>query len=160
MNGRQGLTLGIILVLVGAYLLLQNVVSWHGPGPVLFLLGTALFTASALRRFRGPLLPGAVLLGLGSAFLLEHPLEPWLPHWSTLLLGIAAGLLLVAGIDMSVRRTRRPAPAVVGVILIAVVAASAVGRALDPRTLEPLARLWPWLLVVAGAVLIVRAVRR
>ena len=160
MNGRQGLALGIILVLVGAYLLLQNVISWHGPGPVLLLLGAALFTASALRQFRGPLLPGAVLLGLGAAFLLERPLEPWLPHWSTLLLGIAAALLLVAALDTSVRRTRRPAPAIVGVILVAVVAASAVSRALDPRALEPLARLWPWLLVAAGAVLIVRAVRR
>ena len=160
MNGRQGLTAGIILILVGAYLLLQNVISWHGPGPVLLLLGAALFTASALRGFRGPLLPGSVLLCLGAAFLLERPLEPWLPRWSTILLGIAAGFLLVAALDMSVRRTRRPAPAVVGVILLAVVASSAVGRAIDPRALEPLARLWPWLLVAAGLFLIVRAARR
>jgi membrane-bound ClpP family serine protease len=126
-NGRQGLTAGVILILVGAYLLLQNVISWHGPGPVLLLLGAALFTASALRGFRGPLLPGSVLLCLGAAFLLERPLEPWLPRWSTIL---------------------------------AVVASSAVGRAINPRALEPLARLWPWLLVAAGLFLIVRAARR
>ena len=160
MKERQGLTVGIILVLVGVYLLAGKVISWRGPGPVLLLIGIALFAASALRRFRGPLLPGAILMGLGAALLLEVPLEPWLPRWATILLGLAAGFLLVAALDKSVGRTRRPAPAVAGVILLAVVASAAVARAVDFRAWESVARLWPWLLVAVGLILIVNAARR
>jgi hypothetical protein len=159
-NERQGVTVGIVLVLVGLYLLLQNVISWRGPGPALLLIGAALFAASALRRFRGPLLPGAILLGLGAAFLLQTPLEPWLPHWGTILLGLAAGFFLVAALDRSVGRSRRPRPALTGVILLAVVLSAAVARVIGPGALEPLARLWPWFLVAAGIVLIVRAARQ
>jgi hypothetical protein len=160
MKERQGLTVGIILVLVGVYLLARNVISWRGPEPVLLLIGVALFAASALRHFRGPLLPGAILMGLGAAFLLEVPLEPWLPRWATILLGLAAGFLLVAALDKSVGRARRPAPAAVGVILLAVVASAAVAGAVDFKAWEPMARLWPWLLVAVGLILIFRAAVR
>jgi hypothetical protein len=160
MNERQGVTVGIVLVLVGLYLFLQNMVSWRGPGPVLLLVGAALFAASALRRFRGPLLPGAVLLGLGAAFLLRAKLEPWLPHWGTILLGLAAGFFLVAAVDRSVGRSRRPSPVITGVVLAAVVACAVIARLVDFHALEPLARLWPWFLVAAGIALIVRGVRR
>jgi len=150
MRERQGLTVGIILVLVGVYLLARNVISWRGPGPVLLLIGVALVA----------LLPGAILMGLGAAFLLEVPLEPWLPRWATILLGLAAGFLLVAALDKSVGRSRRPAPAVAGMILLAVVASAAVARAVDFRAWESVARLWPWLLVAVGLILIVNAARR
>src|SRR5262249_15899487 len=96
MKDRRGLPLGVVLVLVGLFLFLQNIVSWHGPGPILILIGTALLTSSALRRFRGPLLPGAILLGLGAGFLLQVKLETWFPHWATILLGLAAGGLVRA----------------------------------------------------------------
>jgi hypothetical protein len=146
-----------MLVLVGLFLFLQNVVSWRGPGPIFILIGAALLISSALRRFRGPLLPGAVLLGLGAAFLLEVKLEPWFPKWATILLGLASGFLLVAALDSSVGRRRRPAPGVVGFLLLAVAAAAGITHVVGPEALEPLARLWPWLLVAAGVVLIVRA---
>jgi hypothetical protein len=160
MNDRRGLTLGIVLVLAGFFLLLENVVSWRGPGPILVLIGAALLISSALRRFRGPLLPGAILLGLGAAFLLQVRLETWFPHWATILLGLAAGFLLVAALDASVGRRRRPAPGVVGFLLLAVAAAAGISRVVGPEAFEPLARLWPWLLVASGIALIVTSALR
>ena len=63
----------------------------------------------------------------------------------------------MAALDASVGRRRRPAPGVAGMLLLAVAAAAGVSRVVGPEALEPLARLWPWLLVAAGVVLIVRA---
>ena len=160
MNDRRSLTLGVVLVLVGLFLFLQNVVSWRGPGPILILIGLALLIASALRRFRGPLLSGAILLGLGTAFLLEEPMEVWLPRWATILLGISAGFLFVAVLDASAGRRRRPSPAVAGLLLLAVAAAAGISRVVGPEALEPLARLWPWLLVASGIALIVTSALR
>jgi len=160
LNDRRNLTLGVVLVLVGLFLFLQHVISWRGPGPILILIGAALLTVSAFRRFRGPLLPGAILLGLGAAFLLEAPLEEWLPHWATILLGLSAGFFIVAALDTSVGRRRRPAPAAAGFLLLAVAAAAGVSRVVGPQTFEPLARIWPWLLVATGLFLILRAARR
>jgi hypothetical protein len=159
-NDRRSLTAGIVLVLIGLFLLLQRVIWLRGPGPVLLLIGAALFAASALRRFRGPLLSGAILLGLGAAFLLQDSLEAWLPHWATILLGLAAGFLLVAALDASVGRARRPAPAITGIALLAIAAAAAASRIVSPTALEALGRLWPWLLVIAGIALVVRGARR
>ena len=160
MNDRRSLTLGVILVLAGLFLFLRNIMSWHGPGPILILIGTALLTVSAIRRFRGPLLPGAILLGLGAAFLLEVPLEALLPRWATILLGLSAGFFIVAALDASVGRRRRPAPAAAGFLLLVVAAAAGVSRVVGPETFEPLARIWPWLLVATGLFLILRAARR
>lgn len=160
MNDRRGLTLGIVLVLVGLFLFLQNIVSWRGPGPILILIGTALLISSALRRFRGPLLPGSILLGLGAGFLLQVKLETWFPHWATILLGLAAGFLLVAALDASVGRRRRPSPGVAGILLLAVATAAGLSRVVGLEALEPLARLWPWLLVVSGIALILASTLR
>ena len=71
----------------------------RGPGPILLLIGAILFTFSALRGFRGPVVPAGVLLGLGAGFLLRDPLDPWMPRWATILLVLGGGLLLAAGID-------------------------------------------------------------
>src|SRR5262249_666094 len=143
MNDRRGLTLGIVLVLVGLFLLLQYIVSWRGPGPILILIGTALLISSALRRFRGPLLPGSILLGLGAGFLLQVKLETWFPHWATILLGLAAGFLLVAALDASVGRRRRPSPGGAGVLLLRAATAARLSPVLGPEGPGPLAPPWP-----------------
>ena len=99
MNDRRGLTLGIVLVAVGGFFLLRHYVRLSGPGPILISIGVVLVTLSAARGFRGPLLPGSILLGLGAAFLLQGALETWLPRWATLVLGIGCGFLLTAALD-------------------------------------------------------------
>lgn len=155
MTDRRNLTLGIVLFLLGLYFLLWRTLDISGPGAILVLLGVIFLTLSALRRFRGPLLPGGVLLGLGSAFLLQEPLSGLLPRWATIVLGIGCGFLLVAALDKAAGRERQPAPLIPGAILVAIALVAAVARQADlSDALARLAHLWPWLLVLAGIALI------
>jgi hypothetical protein len=163
MNGveRRGLNLGVALVALGIYFILTRNLHFHGPGPILLLIGTILLMFSATRGMRGPTVPAGMLIGLGSAFLLRDPLEQWMPGWATLLLGIGAGLLFAAGLDRFAGRDRRPATLVPGIVLVSIALATAVSENLRiPETLYDAAwRLWPWALVAAGAVLVIRALR-
>ncbi len=161
MNDRRSLTFGVVIALVGAFFLLRRSVAFSGPGPILLLLGAVFLAAAAIRSFRGPLLPAGVLLGLGTGFLLQSPLEPWLPRWAVLLAGLGAGFLLAAVLDRAAGREglgRGLAPAV---ILLGIAAGAALARQLNLASFfEHLEFLWPWLLVAAGAGLVVTALRR
>jgi peptidoglycan/LPS O-acetylase OafA/YrhL len=158
---RRGLNLGVALVGVGLYILLRRSLHFHGPGPILLLIGTVLLVVSALRQFRGPLVASGVLLGLGAGFLARDPLERWMPGWATLLLGLGAGLILVAVLDRGAGRERRPAPLVPGVVLVAIALVTAVSANLRlPEELyDSLWRFWPFVLVAAGAILVFQALR-
>ncbi len=160
-GGRRDVTAGVVLILLGAYFLLRHRLSISGPGPILIIIGAAFFLISAMRAFRGPLLPAGVCLGLGAGFLLRAPLEGWMPAWGALLLGLGGGFLLVAAIDASRGRSgRRPAPLVPGVVLLAIAAGSAVGRRLDLSGIaQSLAAAWPWLLVALGVLLVITSLR-
>lgn len=161
MTDRRSLSLGVILVAVGIFFLLRHAAGFSGPGPTLVLIGALLLTLSGMRGFRGPLLPAGVLLGLGAAFLVQEPLARWMPRWSTLVLGIGVGFLLVAALDASAGRGRSPAPMIPGVILVAVAAAAALSRTIDLSGLVvAVSRLWPWLLVAAGATLVATSWKR
>lgn len=153
--------MGVILVGVGIFFLLRHTVGFSGPGPILVLIGALLLTLSAIRRFRGPLLPAGVLLGLGAAFLAQESLARWMPRWSTLVLGIGLGFLLVAALDASAGRGRSPAPLLPGVVLVAVAVAASLSRTIDLSGLAvAVSRLWPWLLVAAGAALVATSWKR
>ena len=159
---RRALNLGIVLVGLGLFFLLRQELHLSGPGPVLLVIGAILFSFSALRGFRGPVVPASVLLGLGAAFLLREPLERWLPPWATILLGIGCGLLLAAGIDRQAGGERRPSTFVPGIVLVVIAAAAAIATNLRvPETvIEAVWRLWPWALVLAGVILVVQGMRR
>jgi hypothetical protein len=159
MTDRRSLTLGVVLLLVGLYFLLWKSFRFSGPGAILLLIGAIFFILSALRRWRGPLLPGGVLMGLGAGFLLQNSLSPSVPRWATLVLGLGAGFLLVAAIDRAASRERRPAPLVPGLILVTVGLVAALARRID-LPLEQIYILWPWLLVLAGVALVVTALTR
>jgi hypothetical protein len=162
MSDRRGLTAGLVLLLLGGFFLLSRTFDLSGPGVILSLIGTIFLVLSAIRGFRGPLLPGGVLLGLGAGFLLRTPLEWLLPRWATIVLGLGAGFLLVALIDRAAGHgARRPSPLVPGVILVAV----AIFGALAQNTplldvIGGLENLWPWALVLVGALLVGQAVLR
>ena len=160
MTDRRSLTLGVVIALVGGFFLLRRSVELSGPAPILLLLGAIFLALAALRSFRGPLLPAGVLLGLGVGFLLQNPLEPWLPRWAALLAGLGGGFLLVAGLDRAAGR-ERGRWLLPGLILLGIAAGAALARRLNLAAFfERLAFLWPWLLVAAGAWLVVTALRR
>ena len=158
---RRGLNFGVALVAIGVYFILARSLHFRGPGPILLLIGAILFVASALREFRGPLVPAGVLLGLGAGLLLRDPLERWMPGWASLLLGLGSGLLLVAALDRHVGRERHPTPLLPGVALVAIALAVALSESLQvPDALYDAAwRLWPFALVAAGVILVLQAVR-
>ncbi|MFY9550093.1 MAG: hypothetical protein WAU32_02990 [Thermoanaerobaculia bacterium] len=166
MNGsprdRRGLNLGIALTAVGIYFLLSRQFDLKGPGPILLLIGTVLFAASALGDFRGPIVPACVCLGLGAGFLLRDPFDRWMPGWATLLLCLGGGFLLATAILRSAGGEARHAPLVPGVVLVAIALATVLARNLRvPENVYAAAwKLWPWALVAAGAVLVLRALRR
>ncbi|HEY3205192.1 MAG TPA: hypothetical protein VGL03_16200 [Thermoanaerobaculia bacterium] len=159
---RRGLNVGVAFVALDAYFILSRQLHFRGPGPILLLIGTIFLTISALRDFRGPIVPAGVLLGLGAGFLLRNPLERWLPGWATLLLGLGSGLLLVAGLDRFAQRERRPTPLVPGLVLVSIALVTAVAEniRIPDRFYDAAWRLWPWALVAAGAMLVLQALRR
>lgn len=151
-----GFGLGVALVALGLYILLERSLNIHGPGPILLVIGAALFAVAGMRRFQGPLVPAGVLLGLGAAFLVRDPLEPWVPSWATILCGIGAGLILASVLD---RREGRRGPSVAGVVLIVVAigATLATNLHISIGLREQLWRLWPFVLLVAGVLLVFQA---
>jgi hypothetical protein len=161
MNDRRSLPLGIVLICVGLFFVLSRTLRFSGPGAVLVLIGAIFLALSAARRFRGPLLPGGILLGLGSAFLLQATLEPIFPRWAAILLGLGAGFLLVAAIDRASGRERRPSPLLPGVVLVLLAGLGALSRRAPIfEVLAGLKDLWPWALVAAGALLVGQALVR
>lgn len=159
MMDRRNLTAGVVLLILGIYFLLWRTVPFSAPGAILLLIGAIFFVLSALRRWRGPLLPGGILLGLGTGFVLQDSLSSIFPRWAILLLGLGCGFLLVAAIDRAAGRERRPAPLVPGIILVAIALAAALVWRVDVP-FERIAVLWPWVLVIGGAVLLLTAMRR
>jgi hypothetical protein len=160
-NDRRGLAVGVVLLLLGTYFVLSRTLRFSGPGPILVLIGAIFLALSALRRARGPLLPGGILVGLGSGFLAREPLEAIFPHWATLLLGLGAGFLLVAALDRAAGRDRRPSPLVPGLVLVVVALLGALTSQDAVReALTSLSRLWPWALVLAGVALVGQALLR
>jgi hypothetical protein len=159
---RRGLNLGVVLVLFGVFVLLRRELHLSGPGPILLVIGAILFTLSALRGFRGPVVPGCVLLGLGAAFLLRGPLDSWMPPWATILLGIGGGLLLASAIE---RQTgQRPAPLVPGIVLVTIAVVAGLSRVVrlhvPEQLIETMWSFWPWALVAAGVLLVIQGMRR
>ncbi|HTR03125.1 MAG TPA: hypothetical protein VMN82_08010 [Thermoanaerobaculia bacterium] len=151
-----GFGLGVALVALGVYALLKRSFHIHGPGPILLVIGAALFVVAALRRFQGPLVPAGVLLGLGTAFLVRDPLEPWVPGWATILFGIGAGLLLASALG---RREGRRGPSLAGLVLVAIALLAVLATNLNVSfdLYDRLWRLWPFALVGAGILLVFQA---
>jgi hypothetical protein len=161
MRDRRTLPLGIVLLLLGAFFLLSRRFHWSGPGVILAMIGTTLLALSAARKFRGPLLPAGILLGLGFALVFQRPLESVFPRWATILLGLGAGFLLVAAIDLAAGRERRPSPLLAGALLVVLAGLGALSQS-EPgfRIFAGIRDLWPWALVVAGAVIVGQALLR
>ena len=152
---------GVVLLAIGVAALLSRAFDWEGAAPILLALGAAFLGLSAARRFRGPLLPAGVLLGLGVGFLLRDAFSSLLPAWIPIVFGLGAGFLLVAAIDASVGRRRDPPPAIPGVILIAVALAGAAFGSEEIREfLGRVEALWPAALIAAGILLIAFSRRR
>jgi len=158
--GRGGVRLGVFLVAIGVAALLSRYHLFDGPGAVVFALGVVFLAVSAASGFSGPLLPGGILTGLGGALLLQHRLEGRLPFWGIVVLGLGAGFLFVAAVDLARGRERRPSPLLPGLILVMLGAIAWLERIPAFAWMQriDLGELWPWAVVAAGLLLVFRAI--
>lgn len=152
---RGDLTLGVVLIVVGAVLLTGQVFELGGE-LALLALSAFFFVMYAMRREYGFLVPAGILGGIGVGVLLTETYG-FTPNDAIIVSSLAAGFLSIYVIDVVVTRLQRWWPLVPGAIL------AVVGIGLfqeDTRLLETLNTWWPLALVVIGLAIILGAWRR
>lgn len=157
-KGKNRLFLGLVLAAIGVALLLarMHVVS-QGPA-VLLAIGGALALYGVFARAFGPLVPGCVLLGLGSGMLLgDRGVEGFgVVRWQ--LLGLGGGFILLFLLALVLGLGLRWWPLVVGGVLAGVAVLPHIKGLLDPQVVVAFRTYWPVLLIAAGLYLVVRDV--
>jgi hypothetical protein len=154
--------LGVVLVLIGLlFLFVSNnlILSWKHVWPLFPLLGGIFFLKLYTVRKKGEILfAGISLFLVGILFLLftfnilewtrMHSLWPTFP-----LVGGVAFLALAS------TREHPTSSLIVGIaaILFALVSFLHAGGVISGRVAEPFIRLWPLLLIIAGAVVFLKA---
>jgi hypothetical protein len=162
-RSRSGqVTLGVILLTVGAVLLVTRFVPLQAAPLWLLGLGLAFALLGVFQRRYPALVAGMVLLGVGAGMVLGdvEPAGVAKGAWSMLALGGA--FVLLYAVDRLLRLRGQWWPLVPGVILLAIGAArSAVIFRLVPPAVEIAVRTWwPLLLVAFGLGLVIAALRR
>ncbi|MEJ2722521.1 MAG: DUF5668 domain-containing protein [bacterium] len=155
--------LGIFIGALGLlFLLVNNGLLWFGWEAVWpafpFLIGVFLLRIYAARRGADQLFAGLLMTGLGVfLFLFSTGIFPWgmmrtLWPMFFLITGVATLALSATG--------DRPQPALIAglvIVITGVVGFLATTGRLGSRTIVPLVRLWPLVLVVAGLLIYFRA---
>ncbi|HUQ41504.1 MAG TPA: hypothetical protein VM052_03285 [Candidatus Limnocylindrales bacterium] len=149
-TGRNELAAGLFLILVGVGLFLHQLVDGSG-AVVLAVIGIGLLGWFAMTRRYGFLIAGMVLIGLAVGVGLEEAGRD--PSDSAVLLGLAAAFVAIYLVGAATKVNRSWWPLVPGGIL-AVIALSQLFE--DSDAAEIAARGWPVLLIVGGAVLLLR----
>lgn len=158
---RSRIAWGLILILLGAgflvYQLFPDVFAGLSWSWLLLAVGGIFVVMSLLTRTGGTLIPGLVLLGVGGILLYQTSTGNW-ASWSYLwpLMPGLVGLAMVLGSLFD--REMRPARGVglvmlLGSLVLGAIFAGVFG--LSPSIL----RYWPVILIVAGAIVFVRAAR-
>ncbi len=131
---------GTILLVLGLVLLVSELTGGLGGAMVLLLIGSAFIVGYLHRRSYGLLIPGSILLGLGSGLVGQR----WLSGIGDLdTIGLGAGFVAIYVIDTLYRGRSHWWPLIPGAILI--VAGVASG------SLEHLISVgWPLVLIVIG----------
>lgn len=159
-KGSSRLFLGLVLAAIGAALLLarMHVVS-QGPA-VLLAIGGALALYGVFARTFGPLVPGCILLGLGSGMLLgDRGVEGFgVVRWQ--LLGLGGGFILLFLLALVLGLGLRWWPLVVGGVLAGVAVLPQIKGLVDPQVVVAFRTYWPVLLIAAGLYLVVRDITR
>ncbi len=159
-KGSSRLFLGLVLAAIGAALLLarMHVVS-QGPA-VLLAIGGALALYGVFARTFGPLVPGCILLGLGSGMLLgDRGVEGFgVVRWQ--LLGLGGGFILLFLLALVLGLGLRWWPLVVGGVLAGVAVLPQIKGLFDPQVVVVFRTYWPVLLIAAGLYLVVRDITR
>lgn len=151
-NGERRTFLGIVFILLGASLFLQNVLSGLAWSIILAALG-ALFLAAYFRRHTyAMLVPGCILLGLGVGEIID---TVWLGRLDVGELGLGIGFLAIYAIDLAQSRRASWWPLIPGAIL----AAWAIGSAYESFQ-ALIVKGWPLVFVLIGVLFLAGAFDR
>ena len=131
----------------------------QGPA-VLLAIGGALALYGVFARTFGPLVPGCILLGLGSGMLLgDRGVEGFgVVRWQ--LLGLGGGFILLFLLALVLGLGLRWWPLVVGGVLAGVAVLPQIKGLVDPQVVVAFRTYWPVLLIAAGLYLVVRDITR
>ena len=149
---RAALTLGSVLVVIGAVLLAGRFSDVVAAGGAALWIGLGFLTWWAFRGTYGLLVPGGVLTGLGLGLMLGDGGF----YCNAVALGLGAGFLAIYALD-ALRRRRRSSwwPLVPGIVLVA------VGLLQHTSGWDALGGLgWPLLLIVVGLIIVGGALSR
>ncbi len=152
MNARnRGVITGIILIALGLLFLAVQFLGDVGNAVVLILIGSGFVYGYFSRQQYGLLIPGGILLGLGVGDLLEQ--IPQLgSDFDTL--GLGLGFVLIYVIDVLRQGTTSWWPLAPGTVLILIGLAEGA-----PQFQTWFSKGWPALLILFGAVLLIRTLR-
>ena len=149
---RAALTLGSVLVVIGAVLLAGRFSDVVAAGGAALWIGLGFLTWWAFRGTYGLLVPGGVLTGLGLGLMLGEGGF----YGNAVALGLGAGFLAIYALD-ALRRRQRSSwwPLVPGIVLVA------VGLLQHTSGWDALGGLgWPLLLIVVGLIIVGGALSR
>jgi hypothetical protein len=152
-------TAGVILLVFGALMLIGNVTQWAFVGELILpVLGLFFVLASVMARRPALMVPGGILTGLGCGVLVSQMLfvgTPGETQGGIVVFGLALGFLMITPLCYAVAHAAPWWPAIPGGILFVVGLALLIGgQALV--ALDVLGLLWPVVLIVIGAMLLLR----
>jgi hypothetical protein len=155
------MTFGVILLALGFVLLVTRLAPVSAAPAWLLGLGLIFALLAIFRRSYGALVAGMILLGVGSGMVLGDYGVAGLHVRTWRFLALGMGFLGIWLIALILQLNRHWWPVVVGGALVVVAGAPVVRRIVFiPPAVELAVRTWwPAALVVAGILLVVRAVR-
>ena len=156
------LFLGLLLTAVGGVLLATRFFPLDWRPALVLALGLAFAVMAIVQRSQGALVVGMILLGLGAGMTLGRGNVLGIPAPNWVLLCLAAAFFAIFLFGVLLRTSKHWWPLVPGVVLLVAGGAQYASRlAFFPPAVEAaLSTWWPAALVVAGAFLLYKAIRK
>jgi hypothetical protein len=155
----RGVTAGVILLTFGVLMLIANITQWWLVGLlVLPILGLMFLVAGVMTGRPSLMVPGGILTGLGWGALLSQTIFVGTlaeAQGGIVVFGLAVGFLMITPLCYIVGRSATWWPAIPGGILVVVGLALIIGGQ-AMVVLDIMGVLWPVILIVIGALLLLR----
>jgi hypothetical protein len=161
-TSKPNLTLGLILLVVGVVLLVTRFVPIDTAPAWLLGIGVGLALIAVISASYGALVGGMVLLGLGAGMLLGDRGVAGIRAGTWMLFGLGAGFLGIYLLALILKLNRHWWPLVPAFVLLVAGGWRYVRHftLLPPEVVMAVRTWWPAALVVAGAWILIRALRR
>jgi hypothetical protein len=155
--------IGTILVLLGLVMLIESITSWSVLGLLILpTLGLAFTIWGCASRRAGLIIPGGILLGLGvGALLMDRGFAQasGAAQGAVVTLCLALGFAVITPLTWAFTRHMHWWPLIPGGVL-AIAGISLIGGEWGAQALVWLGRLWPIVLILAGAILLWQVMRK